>query len=680
MMRNNAGDRERRRVEALESYGMLDTPPEQDFDNIVKLAADICGTPIAVVNFIGEKRQFFKAEVGLGVRETPLETSFCARAILEEDFLMVPDATADPRFSCNPLVTGQPFIRFYAGAQLKTPDQQPIGTLCVLAFQPMALSAFQQSVLKTLAAQVMALLEMRRQIGELRYDLRVERRLASKRRVHARQQNDARTRTLQKEQDLTDAAHDAGRIGIFEIDVQTSMMTVSREYCRIFGLAEQRHYKAGVIEDLILDEDRIFASRAESRVNASAPLDVEYRIRRHNDDRIRWINRRAHFLENETGQTAKMVGIALDITDSKRKEERVEALLRLGDQLRSARSLADITAAAADTLIAGLGADRAGYASLDLRNASFRVEHDHSAGDLGSWAGQHSTQAISQTIDRLSTGAIQPVSSLSVAWLHQDQAWYRNAGVHAFINVPILESERISGFLFIHSASQRFWDKHDLDFAAGVADRTYAALAQLRAEAEQRLLNHELSHRLKNTLSIVQAIITQTLRRVGDQAAVAALTGRIQALGSAHDVLLQQSWSSASIHDVITRVMKLHADDARVVLSGPDVPLGPKAGLSISLLLHELGTNAIKYGALSGDRGYVSISWEIISGLQGDDQIRLTWAEKNGPVIAPPVREGFGSRLIEMGISGAGETLRTYEPSGLVATFTAPLLLITQSD
>ncbi len=119
--------RESERLAALASYDMLDTPRERDFDEIADLAARICGTPIAVVNLIAEGRQFFKAEVGLGVRETPLDSSFCAKAILEEDFLLVPDATRDHRFDCNPLVTGEPGLRFYAGALLKTEQGHAIG-------------------------------------------------------------------------------------------------------------------------------------------------------------------------------------------------------------------------------------------------------------------------------------------------------------------------------------------------------------------------------------------------------------------------------------------------------------------------------------------------------------------------------------------------------------------------
>ncbi|PVM90146.1 hybrid sensor histidine kinase/response regulator [Caulobacter endophyticus] len=154
-------EREARRLAALYRYDILDTAREPAFDEIAALAAEICGTPIAVVNLIDEHRQFFKAEVGLGVRETPLETSFCAKAILEDDFLLVPDATRDHRFDGNPLVTGEPHLRFYAGALLKTAEGLPIGTLCVLDTSPKDLSPLQQRTLQVLARQVMSQLDLR---------------------------------------------------------------------------------------------------------------------------------------------------------------------------------------------------------------------------------------------------------------------------------------------------------------------------------------------------------------------------------------------------------------------------------------------------------------------------------------------------------------------------------------
>lgn len=160
-----ADDAERRRLAALHSYGILDSEKESSFEDITRIASMVCGTPIAVVNLIDAHRQWFKSEVGLGVRETPLASSICAHAILGYDTLVVPDTTKDPRFAENPLVTGDPGLRFYAGALLKTADGLPIGTVCVLDTQTRTLTPEQLDVLRGLARQVMNQLELRRMLA-----------------------------------------------------------------------------------------------------------------------------------------------------------------------------------------------------------------------------------------------------------------------------------------------------------------------------------------------------------------------------------------------------------------------------------------------------------------------------------------------------------------------------------
>jgi two-component sensor histidine kinase len=149
------------RVAALRRYDVLGSPREADFDQIVALAAQICGTPISVVNLIDADRQWFKAEVGLGVRETPLDTSLCAHVILEDSFVEIPDTLSDSRMADNPLCTGDGGLRFYAGALLKSVDGYPIGTLCVLDNQPRQLTDLQRETLRVLAAQVMTQLDLR---------------------------------------------------------------------------------------------------------------------------------------------------------------------------------------------------------------------------------------------------------------------------------------------------------------------------------------------------------------------------------------------------------------------------------------------------------------------------------------------------------------------------------------
>ena len=157
---------ERDRLAALRTYNVLDTPPEPAFEGLVGLAAQICGTPMAAINLLDDRRQWFKAEVGLGLKETALEVAICAKAILQPGLFVVPDATRDSRFASNPLVTGRPHIRFYAGAVLETPAGLPLGTLCVLDHRPRKLNQQQRSALTTLAAQAMSQLELRRVITE----------------------------------------------------------------------------------------------------------------------------------------------------------------------------------------------------------------------------------------------------------------------------------------------------------------------------------------------------------------------------------------------------------------------------------------------------------------------------------------------------------------------------------
>ncbi|MDB5632533.1 MAG: sensor histidine kinase [Tardiphaga sp.] len=153
---------ETERLQALRSYGILDTAVEPSFDDITKIASYVCQTPISIISLVDEGRQWFKSEVGLGIRQTPLEQSICAHALLEHSFLEIEDTTKDPRFDCNPLVTGDPHVRFYAGALLRTPDGLPLGTVCVLDDKPRVLSAGQRDVLAALARQVMSQMEFRR--------------------------------------------------------------------------------------------------------------------------------------------------------------------------------------------------------------------------------------------------------------------------------------------------------------------------------------------------------------------------------------------------------------------------------------------------------------------------------------------------------------------------------------
>lgn len=155
------------RLNVLWQYDVLDTVPEAVFDDLTDLAAHICEAPIALISLVDEKRQWFKSRVGISQRETSRDVSFCAHAILRNGLFVVADATKDPRFCDNPLVTGRQKIRFYAGVPLKSPDGYALGTLCVLDKKPRRLRPEQKQALLVLARHVETQLELRRHAREL---------------------------------------------------------------------------------------------------------------------------------------------------------------------------------------------------------------------------------------------------------------------------------------------------------------------------------------------------------------------------------------------------------------------------------------------------------------------------------------------------------------------------------
>ncbi|MES2195306.1 MAG: HWE histidine kinase domain-containing protein [Pseudomonadota bacterium] len=477
------------RLALLKSFDILDTGPEIGFDDVVMLARQICDTPIALVSLVAANRQWFKAVSGLDVCETPIDQSVCAHSLQRAETLNIPDLTKDDRTRNNTLVTGEPFIRFYAGAPLVTSSGLAIGTVCVIDTvpRPGGLNPAQLAALEALARQVMSQLQLRR----------------------AKLDAEMTSAELEASETRLRLASEAGQIGSFEIDVAANEMTVTEQFCRVYGLPFNKSLKPEIVEALVLAEDRSIISTRDRRADPALPLAVEYRIRKADSGQIVWISRRAQLTFDADGNPVRMFGTVHDITDRK------------------------------------------------------------------------------------------------------------------------------------------------------------------LAEQQLRHLNEELGHRIKNSMALVSAIASQTLRGASDRDAVHAFGQRIGALSRAHDVLLQQSWSSASMRDVIEGALAVHGDAGRFVVSGPEVRLEPKTALSLSLLFHELATNAVKYGALSVPEGVVEVHWS-----KSESDLILSWVEKHGPPAVTPERAGLGTRLINVGLGGTSAVIKSYAQSGFSAEFRAPLTLI----
>jgi PAS domain S-box-containing protein len=219
----------------------------------------------------------------------------------------------------------------------------------------------------------------------------------------------------------------------------------------------------------------------------------------------------------------------------------------------------------------------------------------------------------------------------------------------------------------------RFWGNGVLMRIEG---QTPAFLKILRDETRQRLaeeqralLLNELNHRIKNTLATVQSIAEQTLRASNVDTQVRAnLTDRLMALSGAHDVLVKENWAGADVEDIVERTLAPHQQDGRqFVIDGPIVRASPQQALSLSLALHELTTNALKYGALSVAGGSVSVTWNMALDGEGRRHMTLVWKERGGPPVAWPERTGFGMRLITRHFvrESGGAARVDFQPDGL---------------
>ena len=751
------------RLAALDAYDILDTPAEAGFEDIVLLASQACETPTALVSFVAKDRQWFKARIGFHPCETPLSQSVCAHALGRDGILVIPDLTRDPRTRDNALVTGDPQIRFYAGAPLHTQDGFALGTLCVIDSvpRPEGLDARQKATLTALARQVMVQLELRRAIENR------EQALAARARA---------------EEQLRLAVEATG-IGIFDFDLATGELRWDARVRALFGVPARgpvtyaETYLGGVHPD---DRERANAAVQAALDPAGAGvIDIDYRVIAADTGAQRWLAARGRAIV-EDGVAIRFIGSVRDITEHKSAdlalkatEERYRLAARattdaiwdwdlVSDHVRwnealtlaHGHDLADVVPKGAWWLAQIHPDDRdrisdSIHAAIDGTGDTWTDEYRFRRGDgryaavidrgyvIRDGAGR-AVRMIGAMLDitrrneterRLRENQAQldtvlqtmPVGILLAeapsgrivfgnprlerilghpTLYAADRAGYGASRAYRSDGSPVAPGDyplaRITAGEVDHAELEAHYQRPDgsrrwieivgeaVKDSAGATIGAVVAISDIedrkRAEAQQDILHHELGHRLKNTLALVQAIATQTLRNVTDlDAARDALSARLVAMGKAHDILLSGESESAGMEAVLRGALSIHDDGGpqRFRLSGPDLAVGPKAALSLALMAHELATNAVKYGALSVPEGSVVLRWEVESrgGGTGDAVIHLLWREQGGPPVVEPSRKGFGTRLIERGLVGAigGAVTLAYPKSGVTCTVTAPL-------
>lgn len=651
---------------ALAPFAILGTAPEAAYDELAQLAADLCDAPVALVTLFEGERQFFKAAHGFAAAGTALEDALCANALHADDVLVIPDLSADARTCGNAFVADGPQARFYAGAPLRTDDGTFLGTLCVLdmAARPAGLTANQLSGLRTLARQVMSLLELRRLLLEREASI-------------AAQARENRRLRASEEMLSANAAHWRG---LFE-GLREGFIVGEIVRDPAGRAIDWRHLEANAaFQDVV----GLPASQVIGRTMREVAPEVP----------ARWIAFIAAMVASDQPATfAHLPGrgartyegrafpiggdqfavIFLDVTERTAAERRREALLAIGDRLRDLDTIPAMIAAAIRLLGETLGCKRVGYGRLDAAQTMLDVEQDWTARGIASVAGLHRFADYGDLLNELLVG--QPLVIRDVRTdprTAPDPAPMLALAIMADVHMPIRERGRTVAVLFVHDDCPRDWSGEELAFLREVGDRLEAALARVDSEKRRAVQNEELSHRLKNTLAMVQAIASQTLKSVSERALVQTFERRLSALATAHDVLLTSAWEVAVLDDVIRSVLDTAGQDGRVTLTGPTVNLAPRAVLSLSLLVHELATNALKYGALSVPAGSVAVDWAVRN-RDGRPTLFLEWVEHGGPPVTPPTRTGFGSRLIKLGLAGTGGVELGYGKVGFSARMSAPL-------
>ena len=469
------------------------------------------------------------------------------------------------------------------------------------------------------------------------------------------------------EERLSLASAASGFLAWWDWDIPGDRFYASDSFARLTGLEPGTAPSAAYLDGIHPGDREWDRARIARGMAEGGDFAEDYRLCLP-DGGVRWVHARGRFTLAPTGHPERFSGVALDITERKATDLRKDALLALGDALRDIDDVDSMARAAARIMAGALGAMRAGYGTVDpVRETVHMMPGWHAPGAV-EIAGHFAFRDYGSFIDDLKRGEVVIIAdcltdarALAGALL--------SLGIHVLINVPILVRGRLTALVFAHfDRPHPVFDK-EIMFMRTVADRTQAAVARVQAEDERRILTNELSHRLKNTLTLVQSIASQTLRNAPDvETARDALSLRLIALGKAHDILLAGRRDAADLAEVVRGSLGLHADGPeRFRLDGPPLNIGPGAALSLALILHELATNAAKYGALRTETGRVTVDWTA-----DDAVLRLAWRETGGPPTAPPMRKGFGSRLIERGLAG-GEVRTTFDPAGLTCVLTTAL-------
>jgi PAS domain S-box-containing protein len=429
-------------------------------------------------------------------------------------------------------------------------------------------------------------------------------------------------------------------IGSWEWDAATDRNIASDELCRIFGLAVGRP-----IPDFKDQDGRMYPHESWVRLNAAVQetlrtgIGYELDLPALRNGEPIWITARSEVQRDHDGRTTGLRGTVQDISERKRAEEALRHRAAQHETLLNQSPL-----------------------GVYLVDAEFRIREVNPValptfGDIRNLVGRDFDDVI------------------HILW----EKNYADEIVRAFRHTlatgePYVTLERSEHRVDRNTTEHYEWrlDRITLpDGRFGVVCHFRDIAAQVQARQTQQLLIEELNHRVKNTLASVQAIVQHTLRSARDPIHFASsFSGRIQSMARAHSLLTSTVWKGADLRDVIRDQLQLGPiDESRLTAWGPAVRMPPQMVQHVALMLHELGTNSAKYGALSTEKGWVTINWTVEDAL-----LRLKWVERGGPPVSAPIKRGFGTTLIEQSArSEGGDAHMSIDASGITWEITIPL-------
>jgi PAS domain S-box-containing protein len=434
-------------------------------------------------------------------------------------------------------------------------------------------------------------------------------------------------------------------VGIAQVDVSGRYTSVNEQYCRMLARSQQDLLRL-TIQDITHPENLASSLDAFIRaIEVGGASMIEQRCVR-GDGSYVWVSNNVSVARDDRGGPQFLVILAQDITEwksTKRALGRAEADLRL------------LLDTAADGFYC---VNREGVTTLC--NAAFVRMAGFKRAD--------------EVIGRYCYDVVHLERLEGLRYAIEEHPIYKAAryGTHAHLLDETLR--RIDG----EGIPVEYWVRPIVSDGQiqGAVCSIIDISERKNADSRQDLLNHELAHRVKNTLAVVQAIVGQTLRDAATpREAIGAINARLFALSRAHTLLMKTRWGNAPIVDVIEAALASHAASTeRLRTTGPRIDVGPRAALAITMALHELSTNAVKYGALSNSAGTVSLDWSVVGGA-ADSHFRLSWKESGGPSVAPPARKGFGSRVIaeSFGADFGGRSALRFEPTGVSWVLEVPL-------